>query len=422
MNGISLPLRLREQVETVLLIAVLVALTTGPVYFVAYHFFHNDGMWEARPIKLGFLISGFVSGCVWLSMATAGRLKRLDAPLVVAGSFVALAVASTAWSILPRQTAWRSSVYVAMFLLAWSLASLTFDRLWTVLIGCFGLATGTSIVLALVRPAMGIATDSGNWKGIYTSPNSLGPVCGLFIITMVGLVVMNQSRPLRLTAGSLAVVALVPLLRSSAETAVLALAIALLSSLALYLTATRVARRDKRTRAIVAMVAALTTVAAVGVALPVLGRTSGIELRWEVWKVVWERILIKPWIGYGFFTYWGTGASMQPRTIARAGSSHNSILEAGLDLGAIGMVLVGVIIIAAVAFSARRLWRSPSPQTALIFSVAVFVALSHMTESFVSWFSYMFVLLVVVASHPPSTVSRSGAPVSDETLSGSDTP
>ncbi|MEZ5239769.1 MAG: hypothetical protein R2716_12760 [Microthrixaceae bacterium] len=37
---------------------------------------------------------------------------------------------------------------------------------------------------------------------------------------------------------------------------------------------------------------------------------SNLQMRWEVWRVVWDRIWIKPALGYGFFTYWETAASM----------------------------------------------------------------------------------------------------------------
>lgn len=401
MKGLSVPRGITEWFEFLGLTAVIVGLTTGPVYFFSQRVLHIDGTWETRPIKVGFALCALVGSLVWLSMALRRKLKRPDIPLAVGGIYVAFAVASTTWSILPRQTLWRSLIYVGMWLLAWALASLDFDRLWTVLSASFGFATLSSLLIAIARPEMGIATDSGNWRGIYTSPNSLGPVCALFILTMLGIIIMNDNLTLRVGAAAAAAAGSIPLWKSSAETAVLALGISVIASIAVTGVA-RLSRSDRSGNSWVApVVASAVGLGATAIALPVLAATSGIQLRWEVWQVVWERIMLKPWFGYGFFTYWGTGASMQPRTIALAGSSHNSVLEAGLDLGIIGMVVFVSILVLAVLYPARRLWTRTSVVTALMLSVAVFVTLSHMTESFVSWFSYMFVLLIVAASHDP---------------------
>ncbi|MCB1257949.1 MAG: O-antigen ligase family protein [Microthrixaceae bacterium] len=406
LSWFAFPERARQRVELAVLTLILIALSTGPVYFVSKHLFGVDGSWESRPIKYGFVLTGFVGGCVWLSMALDRRIKRLNLPLVLGGIFAALAVASTTWSIIPRQTLWRGSVYVAMFLIAWALASLEFEHLWTVIFTFTGLATAASIAVVVLRPGMGIAQPSTNWNGIYTSPNSLGPIAAMFIIATIGMALLASQRWVYAISAACIAVAIVPLVKSSSETAILALLIAISITAATWFGATQWCRDDRRRAIAVWVTSALVAVVGSVVAVPFLSRTSGIKQRLDVWPIVWERILIKPLWGYGFFTYWGTGASMQPRTIGRAGSAHNSVLEAGLDLGVIGMVLVTAMIVLALWFSFRRLIREPGPRNAAVLTLAIFIVMSHMTESFISWFSYMWILLVVVASFDPEGISR----------------
>lgn len=407
-SWLAFPERARQRVELAVLALILIAFSTGPVYFVSKHIFGVDGTWDSRPIKYGFVLTGFIGGCVWLSMALDRRIKRPDLPLVLGGIFAALAVASTTWSIIPRQTLWRGSVYIAMFLIAWALSSLDFEHLWTVLFTFTGLATAASIALVVVRPGMGIAQLSGNWIGIYTSPNSLGPIAAIFIIAVIGSALIVSQRWAYIAGGVCVVVAAIPLLKSSSETAIMALGIGISIAAVTWFGAS-LWSKDQRRKAI-GVWAVSAVIAAIGtlVAVPILSKTSGIEQRMGVWPVVWERILIKPSLGYGFFTYWGTDASMEPRTIGLAGSAHNSVLEAGLDLGLAGMVLVTAMVVVALWFGFRRLLRDPGPKNAALLTLTVFVVMSHMTESFISWFSYMWILLVVIASSGSEKVSRHG--------------
>ncbi|MEZ5239768.1 MAG: hypothetical protein R2716_12755 [Microthrixaceae bacterium] len=91
---------------------------------------------------------------------------------------------------------------------------------------------------------------------------------------------------------------------------------------------------------------------------------------------------------------------------------HNSGLEAALDIGLAGLVLV-------VSARGDRAGGgpqgclpapgeppAPSTRAAVWSAITVFVVLTHLTESFVSWFSYMWVLLVVVAWGRPGATNR----------------
>lgn len=401
----SIPTGIRELVEFVTLIGLLVLFSTGPVYFISQHLLHSQSNWEARPIKVGFLVCGVVSAIVWTSMATDHRIIRFRSTLVPGALFVVMAVASTWWSILPRQTMWRSTVYIGMFLMAWALASLEFERFWTVILAFSGSATLASIVVVVLRPSMGIA-ESGYWRGIYTSPNSLGPVSALFMMALAVIAIIDERRSTRMITGLFGLAALVTLVRSNATTSMMALVIAAVTATTGWAIAYLV-QRGRRNAARNSVIGAVTAAVVLGIpTVLVATRTSGMRQRLEVWPIVWERILIKPWTGYGFFTYWGTRTSMHPRTIGRAGSAHNSVLESGLDTGMIGMAITLVLLTVAVVVGVNRVRHMPTVSNVALLALTVFVVLSHMTESFISWFSYMWILLVVLSAHPGELGTR----------------
>lgn len=395
--GFSLPTSTRQRVELAVLLVVMTAFTTGPVYVFAVRVLGSSSAWEDPWIRLAFIASALAGSAVWLSVAVDRRLKKLDTGLVLAGLFTALAVVSTLWSILPRQTLWRSLVYCGMLAVAWCLASMRSSVFSAFMAFLAGFGTIASIVVWFVRPEVGL-DGSGAWRGIYTNPNSLGPISALFMITLFSLGIQNRDVRLRAVAVVGGLVSLVPLIGSTSDTAMTALVMSFAVG-GLIMAVSVLWKRGRRQWSIaLGVVGMMAAVLVSGLVLPRLATTSGIRLRTEVWDVVWDRIWVKPRGGYGFFTYWGTRDSMSPRVMARSGSAHNSALEASLDLGIGGFVLVVSIALTALVRSVRDVLVRPCPATLYWLMLAVFVVSSHLTESFVSWFSYMWILLVVIAS------------------------
>jgi O-antigen ligase len=380
---------------------VLTALTTGPVYVVAVRLLSAPGTWEDSWIKYTFVAAAAIGSGVWLSMATDGRLRRPGSAFLIAAAYTALAVASTLWSILPTYTLWRSLTYVGLLATAWALASLTSAGLMTFLLVFGGAGVALSVVMVVAFPGVG-RDGSGLWRGIFNNPNSLGPVCALLVIALLATLLEARSVTARVVCAAAALAAVVPLLETGSQTAIGSLAVGLVGS-ALVVGLSELGRRGRPVLAIVlAVIIAAAVATVVVVAVPHLGPTSGLRLREEVWRNVWERIWLKPRGGYGFFTYWDTDASKSPRILARAGSAHNSALEATLGVGFAGFALVAGLALLALGRSARDAVVGPSSRTWAWLALTTFVVLSHLTESFVSWFSYMWVLLIVVAWGRPT--------------------
>lgn len=395
--GFSLPPTNRQRVEFVTLLVVTTAFTTGPVYVFAVRVLGARSAWEDPWIRSAFIAAAVIGSVVWLSVALDRRLKRLDVGLVLAGLFTALAVLSTLWSILPRQTLWRSLVYCGMLAVAWCLASMRSSVFSAFMLCLAGFGTISSILMWLVRPEVGL-DDSGTWRGIYTNPNSLGPICALLMITLFSMAIQNRDLRIRTVAAGGVLIPVVPLVGSRSDTAIAALVMSFAVGGLVMATAVLWRRGRREWSIALGVVGTVVAVLASALLLPRLATTSGIRLRTEVWDVVWDRIWVKPRGGYGFFSYWGTRDSMSPRVMARSGSAHNSALEASLDLGIGGFVLVVSIAVTAIVRSVRDVLVRPCPVTLYWLMLAVFVVASHLTESFVSWFSYMWILLVVLAS------------------------
>ncbi len=375
----------------------MTAFTTGPVYVFAVRVLGSQSSWNDPWIRLAFIAAAMGGSAVWLSVALDRRLKRFDLGLILAGLFTALAVLSTMWSILAHQTLWRSLVYCGMLAVAWCLASMELSLFSSFMLCLTGFGTVASILVRFIRPEIGL-DGSGTWRGIYTNPNSLGPICALFMVTLLTMALQNSDRRIRVLAVVAMIVSAVPLVGSTSETAMGALGASIAVGVFVVSVATLWKRGQRQWSIALGGIGLVVAAAIVGLLSPWITSTTGIQQRTEVWKVVWDRIWIKPGGGYGFFTYWDTAASMSPRALARAGSAHNSALEASLDLGVSGFVLVVALAATALVRSIRDALIRPCARTLYWLMLAVFVVSSHLTESFVSWFSYMWILLVVLGS------------------------
>ena len=120
-----------------------------------------------------------------------------------------------------------------------------------------------------------------------------------------------------------------------------------------------------------------------------LGRSSDMTGRLELWKAVIEAIRQRPLLGFGFSGFW-MGASPGSETVKRQILwtplySHNGYLEIALSLGFIGFVLA--IILLAQGF--KRAWAQghadDSPQGYWPLALLMFVAIHNLGECSIAW-------------------------------------
>ena len=380
---------------------ILVVLTNGPAFLFAKSVLDRPGHWEDPAVWPFFAVAAVAAMALALSNALVrARRVRRNAATVAAVAvtwYSLLSVASTAWSVDPMATAWRSSVYLGLASLAWVISALDSDDLRAALSVMCGAAIVTSVILVVLRSDLG--TDSnGAWQGVYTNRNSLAPIAALG--TLVGIRYVWAGGPAsRLAGGGLAMLSLASMLGSGSRTAWFALLSgALVATAPLAHHRLRQRRGVRQARLVIAVAACGGTVGAAA-ALASLWSVSTFAQRRTMWGLVWDRIWQRPIAGHGFFTFWDI-EELTLHVLLRRGSAHNSLMEVGLGLGLLGLVPFVVIVSLAARNAMSQVWRDPSPDTWLWAAVVAFLLVENVAESFVLWFSYNWVLVMAAALRP----------------------
>ncbi len=388
--------------------AVLFLLTNGPIFLFAKHVLDRVGHWEDPAVWIPFGAAAAASVALFVLSPRSGHRASPEAVSRLAvwavGCYTALAVVSTLWSVDRDVTLWRSTVYVGLALLAVVVARLKPDDLNVVVAVLVAVALAGSVATIELRPWVGL-DDNGDWRGIFTNRNSLAPIAALGVIAGLRGLFSGRAtaRIVALRAGGtvLAVASVATMFKAGSRTAWLALAVALgVACGGMLLRWWHQHRPDASRRA--AAAGALGGVAAVVFVLAAVWDTPTLAQRRTMWSLVWDRIVERPLGGYGFFAFWDVGELTAPHELLQRGSAHNSLLETGLGLGLVGVAPFVVIVALAARNAAVGLWRHPSASSWWWAATVAFLLVENVTESFVLWFSYNWVLLMAAALRLPS--------------------
>ena len=425
-----LPCSLRRQ-RAVATVAALLVFTNGPVLLFSKRALGRTGRWEDAAVWPFLAVAALASAALaavavrrgaalWKGIPAGGDSGQavaapgLSMPAVVVVTFFSLtALISALWSVNGGHTLWRASVYVGMALLAVAVAKLASSDRCYVLASVASIAVVGSLLLLLLRPDIAVDAN-GDWHGLYTNRNSLAPLASLGVITGLRLLLSGGSsngspdswrfrdRAARIFGCALAVLSLVAMIGAGSRTAWIALSAGMCSAAVpvVYLRLRRTGRNNflAVAGAAVAVTAAVTAAAAAAVAL---WDVSTMAQRRAIWGLVWDRIVQRPIVGHGFFAFWEEAELTSAHELLGRGSAHNSLLETGLGLGLLGMVPFVAITFLAAWNSGRDLWRHPSADTWMWAAVVGFLLVENLTESFVLWFSYNWVLLMAAALRSP---------------------
>jgi hypothetical protein len=199
--------------------------------------------------------------------------------------------------------------------------------------------------------------DGGRIQGIMGNANLLGPVALLAII--VFSIRFAAGAPRRTLLGAWIGLSAYLFYRASSATAYVA-AIAVAIVLVTVLLMRRARRPGERTRYYIAY-AAIGLTGALGFWLlrdplfTLLGRSSDLTGREEIWQAVLERAVQQPLIGWGYSTPWIATDPAFDEWIVDHGQTvmqaHNMWVDVFLQLGLIGVFLMGVLYLAFI-------WRS----------------------------------------------------------------
>jgi exopolysaccharide production protein ExoQ len=302
-------------------------------------------------------------------------IGSLPIPLL---AFLALATLSLAWSFYPGSTAlgllttWMtvtSGVAVAV--------SFSWDELLKTLSVALRLILGLSIVFELIvslivrAPILPFWVEypegklplmlmwSRNWlfdggpvQGIVGN-SSLLAFAALLAVIVFGLQIAQRNR-LSGWVWMLVAVAIIALTRSATIYAALA-------ALGFVLLAVWLVRRARRPVFVYSGIAAVVLAGVVGVLvfgqklLPLVGKSEDLTGRTEIWAKVADLAVQRPFAGWGWVSYWTPWAEPFQGYIVRNGvvqlHAHNAWLDIWLQLGILGLVVFGALVLVALVRS-----------------------------------------------------------------------
>ncbi|MEJ2667591.1 MAG: O-antigen ligase family protein [Deinococcales bacterium] len=273
-------------------------------------------------------------------------------------ALVALALLSIVWAALPAVAARRAVALAGTTLFGVYLAMrYSLGRLLEI-VGWLGvIALTASLVAALAFPAYGVMHDrlyAGAWRGVFVHKDVLGRVAALAAVTFL-LLALRPGPRRRLFMAALPLAALLLVLSQSATGyVVLAVCVAVLPAL-------RVLRWPrKRMLAGAAIAAGALVVAGAVVALfagAILGRSFTLTGRTSLWQLCLEAVGRRPWLGYGYGSFWngldGPSARIWAQLTWQPPNAHNGAIDILLGVGAVGLALFLVVLVRAVVASAR---------------------------------------------------------------------
>lgn len=431
--------------------AALLVFTNGPVFFVARNLTADSGGWEGdlvRPTIIAAALLAAATAALDLARrGSAGLARPHGVAAAAAAAYTVWAVASSAWSVVPGLTLWRSLVYAGLVLLAWVMADMGPDV--RIPLGLMAAAAVGASLLALVAVPNQAFDIRGFWQGVYTNRNSLAPLAALGLLVAVRLLLTRPGgselaeqpevagpteppeksqhpeetesaerdwrRWQRPVAGAaLGGAALVVLIGAGSRTAWLSLMGALAVS-ALGWAFPRLRQRfGPRAAAGAGIGAVAVGLAGLVAVTAALWQESTFAQRRTIWGLVWDRIADRPLAGHGFFAFWDVPELIADHELLQDGSAHNSALEVLLGTGLIGLAPFAVIAVAAALNAGRDLVRNPGTDTWLWAAVVAFALFENAAESFVLWFSYNWVIIMAAAlrcpgpRRPPLRLSRPG--------------
>jgi len=275
-----------------------------------------------------------------------------------------------------------------------------------------------SILFIRVYPSLGRAYSIGgapSWTGVGTDKNALGMICMLFGVFLLwnGLgTYMDREAKYRtrklVTISIVFAMILYLVLVVDSQTA---LACFLMADLLIVVTAFGPAFRKPAFVSVLllAMFTVSFCVLFLGVgggALSALGRDSSLTGRTEVWKTILPYAK-NAWVGAGYENFWiGDRIRLFDRLLGGLNQAHNGYIEIYLNLGWVGLLLLGAIIITGYQNIIKGLRRTP--ETSRLKLAFFFICLVYnFTEASFKMMSPVWITFLWAVIAAPGAIVRS---------------
>ena len=205
---------------------------------------------------------------------------------------------------------------------------------------------------------LGISPPLAGWHGFFVHKNVMAAFLLIAIATVLHFDRNRLSQFLSLAA--------VALLFAMSHSTTGMMAALMLVAVKIWLTANR-GLTSRSSAAFAASTGALVIFAGVGIgaSLSALADAAGKDLtftgRTKIWSATWSAILRDPILGHGSAGLFGTPRSIETGQVMReigfqAGHPHNGLLDVAVQLGAVGVVIV-LVVVASIFQSSLKLQR-----------------------------------------------------------------
>src|SRR6266581_519786 len=334
---------------------------------------------------------------------------------------LAIALISPMWSELPFVTLRKGMVVCATTLFGLYLgARYSIGEQLRLLSWTMWLVVICSLFFVVLLPHYGITTElhSGAWRGIYSQKNVLARMMVLGSLVFLIIKLHGFGKWVFPEIGILVCIAILVMTRSMSAVVILAALVVLIPFYRLC-----------RLHPYLLLVFILMLVAGAGILeffptlnfeslLEGMDRDTTLTGRTELWELVLLKISQRPWLGYGFGSFWHEQSTESKFVISLAGwnaqHSHNGYLDLLLSLGVLGLTVFVVSLLNALrkCFSFLRtsvgiagVWFA----TYLLFMVNYNITESTIIkENSIFWVLYVSVLFSVADKYSQLTKSANG--------------
>jgi O-antigen ligase len=150
---------------------------------------------------------------------------------------------------------------------------------------------------------------------------------------------------------------------------------------------------------------------------------STLTSRTVIWDFIQNQISRKPWLGWGFHSFWLVGPNAPsvveaPYWIRHMTGSHNGYLDVRLETGYIGLA-VFLLFLVGVLYAMERVRQQDPVRAWLLLSLALYVIVTNFLETVwlvtdePLWF--LFLLVVGETARYSRSARQVGAPTNDHT-------
>jgi exopolysaccharide production protein ExoQ len=403
----------RARASVVAGLALLVC-TNGPVLIPVRLHVNAGAVLETPEVRRWFVavaVLGAILVVVGLVRRRLSAWSTSSAGLMSVAAFVGLIGGSTLWSVDRSLTLSRSLIYAGLAAFAfWLGASSSVDRCSAVTFMA-ALGVGASIVTVVLWPDVATDPVGDTWRGLYTGRNSLAPVAAIGTLGGGSMLLERRSRSWSLCGAALGIVSMVALMETHNKTAPIAMTVAVAVPIGYLLV--RSVDRDRGEGAGRTGRAALLLFGLVATwpIVDAVWSTGTFETRRQIWGLVRSRIEQRPLQGYGFSVLWDTpaySADLYAEVGTVFGSAHNSWMEVWLGAGAFGLLAYSLVVGLALWTAVSEFRASPNVASGFWLALVIFLVLENLSESFVLWYSYNWVLLAAAAVRRPLAADGEG--------------